>query len=120
MAEISTKVIDIIVRFKATIASENARFGSFEVRRGYHHGDGGIVRLVNTCGVGVALEMLLTAEPIDAQRALQANMVSRVAGHEKLMEEAEMQAAKIVMTTMIQFTPMHQNSVMKRTMTVTN
>ena len=37
------------------IASERAMFGSFEARRGYHHGDGGIVRLVNTCGVGVAL-----------------------------------------------------------------
>ena len=34
------------------IASERAMFGSFEARRGYHHGDGGIVRLVNTCGVG--------------------------------------------------------------------
>ena len=52
------------------IASERAMFGSFEARRGFHHGDGGIVRLVNTCGVGIALEMLLTAEPIDAQRAL--------------------------------------------------
>ena len=28
------------------IASERAMFGSFEARRGYHHGDGGIVRLV--------------------------------------------------------------------------
>ena len=37
------------------IASERAMFGSFEARRGFHHGDGGIVRLVNTCGVGVAL-----------------------------------------------------------------
>ena len=44
-------------------------FGSFEARRGYHHGDGGIVRLVNTCGVGVASQMLLTAEPIDARGA---------------------------------------------------
>ena len=37
------------------IASERARFGSFEARRGYHHGDGGIVRLVNICGAGLAL-----------------------------------------------------------------
>ena len=60
------------------VASERATFGSFEARRGYHHGDGGIVRLVNTCGTGVALEMLLTAEPIDAERALRCNLVSRV------------------------------------------
>ena len=78
------------------IASERAMFGSFEARRGYHHGDGGIVRLVNTCGAGVALELLLTAEPIDAQRALQCNMVSRVVEHERLMEEAERTARAIL------------------------
>lgn len=78
------------------IASENAQFGSFEPRRGYHHGDGGIVRVVNSCGVGVALELNLTAEPIDAQRALQVNMVSRVVPHDKLMETAEEYAAKVL------------------------
>src|SRR5918996_5457268 len=51
------------------IASEAARFGSFETRRGFHHMDGGIARLVNIVGTGLALEMVLTAEPIDAWRA---------------------------------------------------
>jgi enoyl-CoA hydratase/carnithine racemase len=78
------------------IASERAVFGSFEARRGFHHGDGGLVRLVNTCGAGIALEMLLTAEPIDAQRALQCNLVSRVVPHERLMEEAELVARQIL------------------------
>jgi enoyl-CoA hydratase/carnithine racemase len=78
------------------IASERAMFGSFEARRGYHHGDGGIVRLVNICGAGVAFEMLLTAEPYDAQRALQCNMVSRVVPHDRLLEEAESTAASIL------------------------
>ena len=78
------------------IASDRARFGSFEARRGFHHGDGGIVRLVNTCGTGIALEMLLTAEPIDAQRALQCNLVSRVVPHERLMEEAETMARQVL------------------------
>jgi enoyl-CoA hydratase/carnithine racemase len=78
------------------IASERAMFGSFEARRGYHHGDGGIVRLVNTCGAGVALEMLLTAEPIDARRALQCNLVSRVVAHDELMDEAERVAGQIL------------------------
>src|SRR5689334_19462702 len=78
------------------IASDRAMFGSFEARRGFHHGDGGIVRLVNTCGTGIALEMLLTAEPIDAQRALQCNLVSRVVPHDELMEEAETVARQIL------------------------
>src|ERR671932_1139383 len=68
------------------IASDRAMFGSFEARRGYHHGDGGIVRLVNSCGVGVASHMLLTAEPIDAETALRWNMVTKVVPHERLME----------------------------------
>jgi enoyl-CoA hydratase/carnithine racemase len=78
------------------IASDRAMFGSFEARRGFHHGDGGLVRLVNTCGVGVAMQMLLTAEPIDAQRALACNMVATVVPHERLMEEAELTARQIL------------------------
>jgi enoyl-CoA hydratase/carnithine racemase len=78
------------------ISSENAQFGSFEPRRGYHHGDGGIVRVVNACGVGIAMEMNLTAEPIDAQRALQCNMVNKVVPHDKLMAAAEEIAVKIL------------------------
>jgi enoyl-CoA hydratase/carnithine racemase len=71
-------------------------FGSFEARRGFHHGDGGLVRLVNTCGTGIALEMLLTAEPIDAQRALSVNLVSKVVPHDQLMDEAEKVAQQIL------------------------
>jgi enoyl-CoA hydratase/carnithine racemase len=78
------------------IASEQAMFGSFEARRGYHHGDGGIVRLVNICGAGVALEMLLTAEPIDAERAQRCNLVARVVPHGELMAEAEKTARQIL------------------------
>ncbi len=78
------------------IASERAVFGSFEVRRGFHHGDGGIVRLVNVCGAGVALELLLTGEPIDAERALRCNLVSRVVPHERLLDEATETARQIL------------------------
>ncbi len=78
------------------IASERARFGSFEARRGFHHGDGGIPRLVNSAGVGVAMHMLLTAEPIDAAQALQWNLVSEVVPHEHLMARAEEIARQIL------------------------
>jgi enoyl-CoA hydratase/carnithine racemase len=83
------------------VASERARFGSFEARRGYHHGDGGIVRLVNTCGSGLALEMLLTAEPIDAERALSCNLVSRVVPHDDLLSAAEAVAASILRNSQV-------------------
>src|SRR5687768_5682243 len=78
------------------IASDRARFGSFEARRGYHHGDGGIVRLVNACGTAVASHMLLTAEPIDAQQALAWQMVTKVVPHDDLMAEAETVARQIL------------------------
>ncbi len=78
------------------IASERAMFGSFEARRGFHHGDGGLVRLVNAAGVGVAMQMLLTAEPIDARQALEWNLVSKVVPHEELMDEAETVARQIL------------------------
>jgi len=78
------------------IASDRAMFGSFEARRGFHHGDGGIVRLVNSGGVGVAMHMLLTAEPIDAVQALEWNLVSKVVPHDRLIEEAETIARQIL------------------------
>ncbi len=78
------------------IASERAVFGSFEARRGFHHGDGGIPRLVNICGVGFAMEMVLTAEPLDAERALRAGLVSRVVPHEALKDQAQAVADSIL------------------------
>ena len=78
------------------IASERAMFGSFEARRGYHHGDGGIVRLVNACGVGVASHMLLTAEPVDAAAGAAVATRHKVVPHDELMAEAETVARQIL------------------------
>jgi enoyl-CoA hydratase/carnithine racemase len=78
------------------IASERATFGSFHIRRGMHCADGGIVRMVNICGTGIALEMELTGEPIDARRALSVNMVSRVVPHDQLMAVTEELVSKIL------------------------
>src|SRR4051812_39597812 len=78
------------------IASERAMFGSFEARRGFHHGDGGLVRLVNACGTSVASHMLLTAEPVDAEQALQWGLVTKVVPHENLIAEAETVARQIL------------------------
>ena len=88
--------IELSMACDIRIASERAQFGTFEVRRGMHPADGGIVRLVNTCGVGFALEMLLTGEPFSAQRALTANMISRVVPHDELMAETEALVARIL------------------------
>jgi len=78
------------------IASERAMFGSFESRRGFHHGDGGIPRLVNSAGVSVAMYMLLTAEPISADLAFQWGLVAAVVPHDDLMSHAELVARQIM------------------------
>jgi enoyl-CoA hydratase/carnithine racemase len=78
------------------IASERAKFGSFESRRGFHHGDGGIPRLVNSAGVSVAMYMLLTAEPISADLAFQWGLVAAVVPHDQLMSHAELVAKQIM------------------------
>jgi enoyl-CoA hydratase/carnithine racemase len=70
------------------IASDQARFGTPLVGLGLHHGDGGISRLVNTCGLGVALDLELSGETIDAQQARQWGLVTRVVEHDCLMAEA--------------------------------
>ncbi len=81
--------VELALACDIRIASDKAQFGTFEVRRGMHPADGGIVRLVNICGVGVALELLLTGEAISAERAFTANMVSRVVPHDQLMTEVD-------------------------------
>lgn len=78
------------------IASEQAMFGTPLVRLGFHHGDGGISRLVNACGTAVALDLELSGEPIDAHRALACNLVSRVVAHDTLMQTAHTLAHRIV------------------------
>ena len=88
--------LETVMACDIRIASERAMFGAFEARRGFHHGDGGLVRLVNACGVGVASHMLMTAEPVDAAQALQWGMVTKVVPHDDLMEEAETVARQIL------------------------
>lgn len=88
--------LEIALACDIRIASERAMFGSLEAQRGYHHGDGGIVRLINACGVAVASHMLLTAEPVDAEQALRWGIVTRVVPHEQLMDEAELIARQIL------------------------
>ena len=77
------------------IASENASFGCSEVRRGFHHCDGGTVRLPLIVGLGNALKMQLTGEPIDAEEALRVGLVSEVVPLDQLVATAERYAEVI-------------------------
>jgi enoyl-CoA hydratase/carnithine racemase len=51
-----------------------------------HHADGGLSRLINSCGVGFTMEFLMTGAEISAQHALNANMVNYVVGPAKFTQ----------------------------------
>ncbi len=70
------------------IASSNARFGLPEIRLGLLAGAGGCTRLPRAIPAALAAEMILTGEPIGAERALQAGLVSRVVTPGQLLDEA--------------------------------
>jgi len=69
------------------IASENAKFGQPEVNLGLIPGYGGTQRLVQLVGKGRALELLLTANMIDAATAQQCGLVNHVAPQEELLNK---------------------------------
>jgi enoyl-CoA hydratase/carnithine racemase len=71
------------------LAASTAQFGSQEVRWGFHHCDGGTVRLPLIVGLGNALRMILTGERIDAAEALRIGLVSEVVEPGTLLARAE-------------------------------
>ncbi len=88
--------IELSLACDIRVASDTAQFGFFHMRRGMHFADGGIVRLVNTVGVGIAMELELMGEAIDAQRAKEIHLVNRVVPQADVMSTAEEIAAKII------------------------
>jgi enoyl-CoA hydratase len=77
------------------IAAENALLGVPDLARGHLPLSGITQRLARLVGRGAALEMLLTAEPIDAREAYRLGLVSKVVPPAKLMPEAQALAQKI-------------------------
>lgn len=71
------------------IASTNAKFGQPEVNLGLVPGYGGTQRLVQLVGKGRALELLLTANMIDASTALQYGLVNHVSEPDQLLEKTK-------------------------------
>ena len=78
------------------IATERARFCLPHTAYGLIPGGGGTQRLPRLVGKGKALEMVLTAEPFDAQEAFRIGLVSKVVSPEELLQEAEEWAKRII------------------------
>ena len=78
------------------IASQSARIGQPEVKLGIIPGYGGSQRLPRLIGKGMALQLLLTGEPLSADDAVRCGLVNQVTPPDQLMAVAEGIAKKII------------------------
>ncbi|MFT4570519.1 MAG: enoyl-CoA hydratase [Hyphomicrobiaceae bacterium] len=77
------------------VASENAVFGLPEVKRSLVAVAGALIRLPRVIGMGPAMEMILTGEPVTATRAYELGLVNRLAPEGQALDEALRLAATI-------------------------
>jgi len=71
------------------VASETAKFGQPEVKLGIAPGYGGTQRLPRLVGKGVALQLILSGEMIDAQEAYRIGLVNKVVPAADVLAESE-------------------------------
>jgi enoyl-CoA hydratase len=77
------------------VASETAQFGQPEIKIGVIPGGGGTQRWTRIVGKVRAMEIMLTGDPIPAQKALEWGLVNRVTPVEQYLDEAKRLAAVI-------------------------
>ena len=70
------------------VAAEHATFSLAEVKRGVVAGNGGTQRVLDQLPRAIAMELLLTGDPIDAAAAERWGLVNQVVPKERLMEAA--------------------------------
>ena len=78
------------------IASQTARLGQPEVKLGIIPGYGGSQRLPRLIGKGMALQMVLSGDPLSAEEAFRWGLVNQVVPPEQLLPTAKEIARKIV------------------------
>jgi enoyl-CoA hydratase len=78
------------------LASKTARLGQPEVKLGILPGYGGSQRLTRLCGKGMAHELCLTGEMINAEEALRIGLVNHIYELPELLPAAQAIAKKII------------------------
>jgi enoyl-CoA hydratase len=86
---------EIALAADIVVASTISAFGLAEVKRNLVAGAGGLFRLPRAVGQGPALEMILTGEPMPAERAFQLGLVARLTGPGEALDGARQLAAQI-------------------------
>ena len=79
--------LEIALGCDLRVCTPNSQFATPEGKLGIIPGGGATARLPRLIGKGWALEMLLMGEPVNADRALQVGLVTRVVEQEKLSQE---------------------------------
>lgn len=77
------------------VASNEAFFSLPEVKRALIAVAGGLFRLPRAIGMAQAMEVILTGEPLSAERAYQLGLVNRLANPAELQDQARSIARKI-------------------------
>jgi enoyl-CoA hydratase len=80
---------ELVLTADIVVAAENARFAFPEINLGLFPGDGGTQRATRVAGKALVMKMIMTGEPIDAQTALTAGLVSELAATGKVAARAE-------------------------------
>ncbi|CUR56839.1 Carnitinyl-CoA dehydratase [metagenome] len=86
---------EIVLACDLVVAARTARFGLPEVKRGQVAGAGGALLLPGRVPLPIALELLLTGDPISADRAHQLGLVNRVVAEGDALASALELAAAI-------------------------
>lgn len=86
---------EIVLAADLVVATTRSSFGLAEVKRNLVAGAGGLFRLPRAIGRSAAMELILTGEPLDAQRAYELGLVSRLVEPGQATEEALRLAAQI-------------------------
>ena len=87
--------MEIALACDIRFCSPDAEFGLQDVKRGFHACDGGLIRLPWIVGLGVAMEIILSGERIDAEHSLRIGLVNRIYPKERLLEETLNYAQKL-------------------------
>ncbi len=77
------------------VASVAARFGLPEVKRSLLAAAGGLIRLPRSIPTAIAMEMILTGDPIDAERAYQLGLINELCQPTEALDAARRLAARV-------------------------
>ena len=88
--------LEIVLAADVVVATTRSAFGLAEVRHNLIAAAGGLFRLPRAVGRAVAMDAILTGEPIDARRAFELGLVSRLVEPGDAQDEALRVARQIV------------------------